>query len=603
MMRAVRVAAVAVATVLAAVSCRDTAPPTTPATPAAASGDELYGTFCAACHGPEGRGDGFAAPFGRTVQADFTRAEFKVRSTPSGALPSDADLAAVIRRGAGGDGAMPSFSFLSSGDVDRLVAHVKGFSARWQREPAPPDVALPPRVQGDVRRGQQVYQAWGCADCHGPAGKGDGPRAKALRDARGNPEMATDLTRPWTFKGGRDDIGLARSVLTGFNGTTMPGYADKPGIETSVWDLAAYMWSLQQPLPAPETTAVDTSTVTGYWKTPVPPQGGELSSVSCAACHTAQFADWSGARHAIAMSPGVRAQMNDQPELSAMCATCHTPLEEQWTDPYLSADGVGCAGCHARGSQRFGPPPLETTIAPLVARYPSPHGAVNTRDFFESADFCAGCHQFAEGNAPKVNGAFLQNTIVEWRASRAAREGKTCQTCHMPGRRHLFRGIHDPETVRSGVRWTFDARAAGDRVESRLTLTNTETGHAFPTYIVPEVWMRIQMVNRYGAGPVVAERLIARRVAFERGEWREIADTRLDQDETATLDYTGTIPPGTVAVVGTVVVRPDAYHVGSLAGRMRETRSAASRQLYEQALAEMQNTDYVLVREERRLVR
>lgn len=603
MMRAVRVAAVAVATVLAAVSCRDTAPPTTPATPAAASGDELYGTFCAACHGPEGRGDGFAAPFGRTVPADFTRAEFKVRSTPSGALPSDADLAAVIRRGAGGDGAMPSFSFLSSGDVDRLVAHVKGFSARWQREPAPPDVALPPRVQGDVRRGQQVYQAWGCADCHGPAGKGDGPRAKALRDARGNPEMATDLTRPWTFKGGRDDIGLARSVLTGFNGTTMPGYADKPGIETSVWDLAAYMWSLQQPLPAPETTAVDTSTVTGYWKTPVPPQGGELSSVSCAACHAAQFADWSGARHAIAMSPGVRAQMNDQPELSAMCATCHTPLEEQWTDPYLSADGVGCAGCHARGSQRFGPPPLETTIAPLVARYPSPHGAVNTRDFFESADFCAGCHQFAEGNAPKVNGAFLQNTIVEWRASRAAREGKTCQTCHMPGRRHLFRGIHDPETVRSGVRWTFDARAAGDRVESRLTLTNTETGHAFPTYIVPEVWMRIQMVNRYGAGPVVAERLIARRVAFERGEWREIADTRLDQDETATLDYTGTIPPGTVAVVGTVVVRPDAYHVGSLAGRMRETRSAASRQLYEQALAEMQNTDYVLVREERRLVR
>lgn len=603
MMRAVRVAAVAVATVLAAVSCRDTAPPTTPATPAAASGDELYGTFCAACHGPEGRGDGFAAPFGRTVPADFTRAEFKVRSTPSGALPSDADLAAVIRRGAGGDGAMPSFSFLSSGDVDRLVAHVKGFSARWQREPAPPDVALPPRVQGDVRRGQQVYQAWGCADCHGPTGKGDGPRAKALRDARGNPEMATDLTRPWTFKGGRDDIGLARSVLTGFNGTTMPGYADKPGIETSVWDLAAYMWSLQQPLPAPETTAVDTSTVTGYWKTPVPPQGGELSSVSCAACHAAQFADWSGARHAIAMSPGVRAQMNDQPELSAMCATCHTPLEEQWTDPYLSADGVGCAGCHARGSQRFGPPPLETTIAPLVARYPSPHGAVNTRDFFESADFCAGCHQFAEGNAPKVNGAFLQNTIVEWRASRAAREGKTCQTCHMPGRRHLFRGIHDPETVRSGVRWTFDARAAGDRVESRLTLTNTETGHAFPTYIVPEVWMRIQMVNRYGAGPVVAERLIARRVAFERGEWREIADTRLDQDETATLDYTGTIPPGTVAVVGTVVVRPDAYHVGSLAGRMRETRSAASRQLYEQALAEMQNTDYVLVREERRLVR
>lgn len=602
-MPAVRVVALVAATAIAAVSCRETAPPSTPAAPSAASGEEVYSTFCAACHGPEGRGDGFAAQFGRTIPADFTRAEFKVRSTPFGALPSDADLAAVIRRGAGGDGAMPSFSFLSGGDADRLVAHVKGFSARWQREQAPPDAALPPRVQGDARRGRQVYQAWGCADCHGPAGKGDGPRAKALRDARGNPDLATDLTRPWTFKGGRDDVGLARSVLTGFNGTTMPGYADKPGIETSLWDLAAFMWSLQQPLPTPETTPVDTSTVSGYWKTPVPPQGGELSSVSCAACHTSQFADWSRARHAIAMSPGVRAQMNDQPELSGMCATCHTPLDEQWADPYLSADGVGCSGCHSRGSQKFGPPPLETTIAPMVARYPSPHGAANTRDFFESADFCAGCHQFAEGNAPKVNGAFLQNTVEEWRASRAAREGKTCQTCHMPGRRHLFRGIHDPETVRSGVRWSFDARVVGDKVESRLTLTNTETGHAFPTYIVPEVWMRIQMVNRYGAGPVVAEKLIARRVVFERGEWREIADTRLDQDETATLDYTGAIPPGTVAVVGTVVVRPDAYHVGSLAGRLRETRSAASRQLYQQALAEMQNTDYVLVREERVLSR
>ena len=79
----------------------------------------------------------------------------------------------------------------------------------------------------------------------------------------------------------------------------------------------------------------------------------------------------------------------------------------------------------------------------------------------------------------------------------------------------------------------------------------------------------------------------------------ELGDTRLRQDETATLDYTGTIPPGTVAVVGSVVVRPDAFHVRSLAGHLRETRSPASRQSYEQALAEMRNTGYVLFREER----
>lgn len=58
--------------------------PPAPATPAVATGQELYATFCASCHGSEGRGDGIAAPFCRVPPADLTRAEFKVRSTPTG---------------------------------------------------------------------------------------------------------------------------------------------------------------------------------------------------------------------------------------------------------------------------------------------------------------------------------------------------------------------------------------------------------------------------------------------------------------------------------------------------------------------------------------
>lgn len=602
-MNATRVVVLLAATGLAVASCRDTPAPSAPATRPAATGEELYSTFCAACHGPEGRGDGIAAPFCRVSPADLTRAEFKVRSTPTGSLPSDADLATVIRSGAGGDGAMPSFSFLTGRDVDRLVGRVKAFSSRWQREQAPPDIVLPPRTAGDARRGERGYRALKCGDCHGPSGEGNGPRAKTLRNARGQPETPTDLTRPSTFKGGRDDVGLVRSMLTGFNGTTMPSYADQPGIENSVWDLAAYLWSLQRPLEFPPATAIDTATVGGYWTLPVPAQGGELSSVSCVACHAAQFTDWSRTRHALAMGPGVWAQMNDQPELSGMCASCHTPLRDQWTSPYLAADGVACSGCHSRGGQKFGPPPLPSTIAPLVAQYPSPHGPVNTRDFFERVDFCAGCHQFAEGRAPKVNGAFLENTLEEWRTSRAAREGKTCQTCHMPDRRHLFRGIHDPDTVRAGVQWSFDARRVGGRVESRMALTNTGTGHAFPTYIVPEVWMRIELVVDYGARRLVAERLIARQVSFANGQWQQLSDTRLRQDETATIEYTGAIAPRAVAVIGSVVVRPDAFHLRSLEARRRRTSSPASQRSYERALAEMRNADYVLFSEERWLPR
>ena len=572
-------------------------------TPGARSADELYATFCASCHGPEGRGDGVAAPFCRIAPADFTRAEFKVRSTVSGALPLDQDLRDVIRRGAGGDGAMPSFDFLAPDDVDRLIDRVKAFSSRWQRESAPARLVLPRRGDADPRRGAAVYQAWGCVACHGASGAGDGPRARELRTARGLPDRPTDLTKPHTFKAGVSDMEIARSVLTGFNGTTMPAFPLQRGDEASLWDLAAYVQSLRRPraaaTPATPAAAVDTTTVEGHWSLPVPAQARPVSASSCTACHTAQFGDWSGARHALAMSPGVWAQMNDQRELAGTCLSCHAPLQDQWDDDFLMSDGVSCAGCHMRGGQVHGPPARPTTIAPLVAAHPPSHGPAVSRDFFEQSAFCGRCHQFTEGSAPRVNGAFLQNTLEEWRTSRAAREGKTCQSCHMPDRRHLFRGIHDPETVRAGVTWTFEARRAGARIDSRMTLTNSGTGHAFPTYIVPEVWMRIEALNEYGGTTLLAERLIGRRVTLEDGNWRELGDTRLAQDASATLTHDGTLPPGTVAVAGSVIVRPDAYHERSLAGHLAATTSDESRRQYEHALAEMRQSAYVLFREVR----
>ncbi len=570
-------------------------------TPAATSGDELFATFCATCHGESGRGDGIAAGFTRTPPTDLTRAEFKVRSTPLNALPTDADLAAVIGRGAGGVGGMPAFGFLIDEEVGRLVARIKAFSPRWQREQAPPAVGIPPHATGEIARGERVYRESDCADCHGAKGQGDGPRASGLLTSRGLVDRPTDLTRPWTFKAGADEAGLVRSTLTGFSGTTMPAYADRTDVARQIWDLAAYLRFLQVPGPNVDVAAVDTSGVDAYWHVPVPPQGGDLSSAYCSTCHAAQFRDWSGTRHSMAMGPGVYAQMDDNPAQSGMCATCHSPLQDQWTDSYLSADGVGCAGCHARGREIFGPMPRPTSIAPLVANFPAPHGPARARGFFEEVEFCARCHQFREGEAPVVHGSVLQNTVEEWRGSRAAREGKTCQSCHMPDRRHLFKGIHDPDTVRAGVSWAFEARRTDRGLESRMTLTNTGTGHAFPTYVVPEVWMRIDLVLADGAIRLAAERLIARQVAFANGAWTQSADTRLRQDETATLDYVGAVPPGAIAIVGSIIVRPDAYHVRSLGVRLRETTSERSRQAYAQALAEMRSSEYVLFRDGRRL--
>jgi mono/diheme cytochrome c family protein len=137
-------------------------------------GEQLYSVYCAVCHGAEGRGDGRAAAFCAVPPADFTRAQFKVRSTPTGALPTDADLAGVIRRGAGGDGAMPGFAFLRDADLPLIIAEVKRFSPRWAHASAPALVPVPARVNGSAARGAVLYRAWGCDACHGASGRGDG---------------------------------------------------------------------------------------------------------------------------------------------------------------------------------------------------------------------------------------------------------------------------------------------------------------------------------------------------------------------------------------------------------------------------------------------
>jgi len=55
-----------------------------------------------------------------------------------------------------------------------------------------------------------------------------------------------------------------------------------------------------------------------------------------------------------------------------------------------------------------------------------------------------------------LNGKLLQSTYDEWKASRFARQGVQCQDCHMPDRRHRWRGIHDADMVRSGLTITAD---------------------------------------------------------------------------------------------------------------------------------------------------
>ena len=65
----------------------------------AKAGAAAYRRFCIGCHGPAGDGRGENAQWIDPKPRDFTEANFKCRSTPTGTLPTDADLERSVTRG------------------------------------------------------------------------------------------------------------------------------------------------------------------------------------------------------------------------------------------------------------------------------------------------------------------------------------------------------------------------------------------------------------------------------------------------------------------------------------------------------------------------
>ena len=63
------------------------------------AGKQVYTRKCAQCHGDDGQGTGPAANEVFPRPRDFTRGIYKIRSTPSGTVPTDDDLFRSITNG------------------------------------------------------------------------------------------------------------------------------------------------------------------------------------------------------------------------------------------------------------------------------------------------------------------------------------------------------------------------------------------------------------------------------------------------------------------------------------------------------------------------
>jgi cytochrome c oxidase cbb3-type subunit 2 len=208
-------------------------------------GKLVYEQYCALCHGEKGDGNG---PYGKDttpIPRDFRQGTFKWRSTPSGSLPTDADLERVLVSGLFGT-SMSSFATSLSHDQRlAVIAYIKTFSPRFATEEPEAPIVIPPEPpysSESAARGEVVYRKMNCAQCHGDEAQGDGESAVDLTDDWGNPIVPYDLTEGH-IKGGTNGADIYRVFITGLNGTPMPSFADSMS-PAEAWDLVHFIQSL-----------------------------------------------------------------------------------------------------------------------------------------------------------------------------------------------------------------------------------------------------------------------------------------------------------------------------------------------------------------------
>lgn len=178
-----------------------------------------------------------------------------------------------------------------------------------------------------------------------------------------------------------------------------------------------------------------------------------VSAKECAQCHPHQYDEWSRSMHAYAQhSPVFEAFTLTMTErtggtIGTFCTRCHTPIGVSIGETAsvrnvhrsrISMEGVTCVVCHR----------LEKPFYKASGRIPVSPGLVNEGCFYgpfgdpvnpddsaheaqktthlTKSSFCGTCH-----DVTSPEGVRLEEAFSEWQNSPAAKEGITCQDCHM----------------------------------------------------------------------------------------------------------------------------------------------------------------------------
>lgn len=406
----------------------------------------------------------------------------------------------------------------------------------------------------------------------------------------------------------------------------------------ALWLSGLFLVYAQATFGAPHLSDDERAFLAKHWPLSISAQGeapesyseleASLLPESCGTCHVTQYKDWKTSLHGNAMGPGVLGQIigmeKNDPETAKLCLSCHAPLMEQQRklsavsglsdsrnedNPIFSKklqhEGLVCASCHVRNHQRFGPPRKDTVqVSGEVREKELPHGGFATQTAFGKSAFCKTCHQF-EPEGYSLNGKLFENTYNEWVTSNYSEKGVECQNCHMPNRKHSWRGIHDEEMVKNGIDVTVEVSNKVFKINENFTaqikITNSRVGHNFPTYITPKVFIRGYFLNKDGQiiEDTKLEAAIGREVSMDLSE--ELYDTRIPPHETLTIVYSQPLSRDSVGFKVEVIVEPDHFYERFYKSMLSGGLDEKVREMMEEALLNTQKSVFSIFEKEFKL--
>jgi hypothetical protein len=205
------------------------------------------------------------------------------------------------------------------------------------------------------------------------------------------------------------------------------------------------------------------------------------------------------------------------------CGPCHetVPFVNQDFNALrtVSTEGVACAFCHAveGPGNPDGIPPYTLDLSTYFGTIRMPTFTNSHKSgysaYIKTSEYCGGCHEYKN-----QHGVRISDTYSEWKRSKYAKQGITCQSCHMPGGpgRNSYLGPARPrvadhsftpdatEKARPGKAVGFTLRAekirSGDSLRVFAAVSNTGWGHSLPTGNDQKiVLIRIRVLTQAGS--------------------------------------------------------------------------------------------------------